>query len=156
MPISEHLFRYVTALEVEKALRLRYSISLVCLSPDLDIQSTDPSLAKQIARMAGQQLRRTDVVTTLRGGTVGLLLVDADPHALPSILDRTSGTDQPGVRRFSRAHELISVSAGGSCYPVTASSGGLLFEEATRLMRRAREAGGDRFLLPPALTSRVN
>jgi len=35
-PIPERLFRYLLDLEIEKANRLRYCVSLVCLTPDVD------------------------------------------------------------------------------------------------------------------------
>ena len=34
--VPEELFRYLLDLEVEKAARLRYCVSVLCLSPDLE------------------------------------------------------------------------------------------------------------------------
>ena len=51
VPVSERLFRYMTALEVAKAERLRYYVCLVCLAPDINGSEIDQSLAGRIARM---------------------------------------------------------------------------------------------------------
>jgi hypothetical protein len=149
--LDEQVFRLVLALEVEKAARLRYYVSLVRLAADVPGSEIEPTAGEQIARTALHQLRRTDVGTVFADGTVALLLVDADPRALSSILDRAAGAARPGAWRFPVGTSTVSVSAGGSCYPATVTSGGELVGEATELMRRAQALGGDRLLLPPLL-----
>jgi hypothetical protein len=145
--VPERLFRYLLDLEVEKALRLRYCVSLVCLAPDVE-RPADGRLARHIARAAGWPLRRTDVTTTLSPVAVGLLLVGAEPCTLSTILDRAGGAERPGRPRFACGRRLVSVSAGGSCYPVTAPTAAELLRQARDLMRRARSEGGDRLVVP--------
>jgi hypothetical protein len=147
-PVPERLFRYLLDLEVEKALRLRYTVSLLCLAPDVAGPAAR-DIARHIARIAGRHLRQTDVATTLSGTTVGLLLVGADPCTLSAILDRAGSATSPGSPRFACGSRTVSVSGGGGCYPVTASSATDLFRQATGFMRRARREGGARLLLPP-------
>ena len=148
-PIPERLFRYLLDLEIEKANRLRYCVSLVCLTPDLDAAEADPDLTRAIARIALRQLRRTDLVTTLSHEVVGLLLVDTEPGVLAGILDRAANARLPEGRRFVRGRQIVSVSGGASCYPITAPDGTALYREASQLMHRARREGGDRLILPP-------
>jgi hypothetical protein len=82
-PVSASLFRYLLDLELERANRLRYCVSLVCLTPDLEDSEHDLGLTRNITRAALRQLRRTDLGTTLSRGVVGLLLVDTDPRTGP-------------------------------------------------------------------------
>jgi hypothetical protein len=135
-------------LEIEKASRLRYCLSLVCLTPDLAGDRPDPQLTRGIARMVLRQLRRTDLVTTLSPDVVGLLLVDAEPGALDRILDRAANAHLPEGRRFVKGRQSVSVSGGASCYPTTAPHKVALLREANHLMHCARREGGDRLVLP--------
>jgi GGDEF domain-containing protein len=147
-PIPERLFRYLLDLEIAKANRLRYCLSLVCLTPDLDGPQLGADLTRAIARIALRHLRSTDLATTLSRETVALLLVDTDPTMLARILDRTANAQLPEGRRFVRGRQMLSVSVGASCYPLTAPDRTTLLREASDLMRRAQREGGDRLILP--------
>jgi GGDEF domain-containing protein len=147
--VREPLFRYLLDLEVEKAIRLQYCVSVVCLTPDLPEGAVDPALTRHVVRVAMTRLRRTDLATILAGDGAALLLIDADTRALPGILDRTANLMEAGGRRFARGDLQVSVSAGGGCYPETATGGTELFRQARSLMARARREGGDRLYLPP-------
>jgi len=76
-------------------------------------------------------------------------LVDTDPTMLGRILDRTANAQLPEGRRFVRGRQVVSVSVGASCYPLTAPDRTTLLREASDLMHRAQREGGDRLLLPP-------
>jgi len=148
-PLPERLFQYLLDLEIEKANRLRYCVSLICLTPDADTPRVDPRLIRDIARFALRRLRRTDLATMLSREVVGLLLVDAEPRTLSGILDRAANAHLPEGRRFVRGRQVVSVSGGASCYPITAPDRRALLREANQLMHRARREGGDRLILPP-------
>jgi hypothetical protein len=147
--VPERLFLYLLGLEAEKALRLRYCLSLLCLAPDVDDASAR-GVARQIARTASRLVRRTDVATTVTGSFVAVMLVGAEPCTLAGILGRAAN-GEPGRPRFACGPRMVSVSAGASCYPITASSAAELLRQATDCMRRARREGGARLLLPSAL-----
>lgn len=149
VPIPERLFRYLLDLEIEKANRLRYCVSLICLTPDVLEPQANPDLTRAIARIAIRQLRRIDLAATLSPDVVALLLVDTEPGVLGRILDRVANARLPEGRRFVRGRQVVSVSGGASCYPITAPDGTALFREASHLMHRARREGGDRLILPP-------
>jgi hypothetical protein len=155
-PIPKRLFRYLLDLEIEKADRLRYCVSLVCLTPDLSAAHADPQLTRAIARTVLRQLRRTDLATTLSPDVVGLLLVDTEPGVLRKILDRAANAGLPEGWRFVRGQQIVSVSVGASCYPITAPDRTALLREASHLMHRARREGGDRLILPPLPAASAN
>jgi hypothetical protein len=142
-PVSDRVFRYLLTLEVEKAARLGYCVSLVCLEPDQEPLGADGHLARNLARLALPSLRRTDAAGMIGRDTVGLLLVDAAPSALPVIVDRAVGL----LRSPDRERVGPLVSGGGACFPLTASSEPALVRQAWACLRQAREAGGDRLVV---------
>jgi hypothetical protein len=125
----------------------------VCLVPDIppDLRGRLPvrDLSEHVARIALGHLRRTDSATTFPDGGVGLLLIDADPRALARIVGRVSGATLGGRPRFAFRGETVSVSGGGSCYPLTASTASAVLLHAIELTRLAKEGGGDRLLIGP-------
>ena len=154
--LPRSLFRYLLDLEIDKANRLRYCVSLVCLRPDVKAPESDPGLARAIAQMALRQLRSTDVATTLPRDVIALLLIDTDPRVLDRVLDRAANARVLEGRRFVRGRQVVSVSAGASCYPLTAPDRTAMLREACQLMHRARRDGGDRLILPPRPASSAN
>jgi hypothetical protein len=148
-PIPERVFRYLVELETEKALWLRYRVSLFSLTPDVESPAAW-GVTRQIASLALRRLRRTDVATTFSHGAVGLRLIDADALVLPANLDRAGHAELSGRPRFTCGQHAVSVSGGGSCYPVTAPTGRELLRQAKDLMRQAQEEGGGRLILPVA------
>jgi hypothetical protein len=147
--VEEDLFKLLLHLELQKAVRLQYCVSVVCLSPDVPQSTLDPSLARKIAETAVRHLRGTDVATTFTTGpSVGLLLIDADTRTLPQILERAREGAQAAIQAQGGPDQPVSLSAGAGCYPETATTGRDLLRQATDLMVRARTEGGDRFYLP--------
>jgi hypothetical protein len=146
-PVSEDLFRYLLDLEVEKAARLRYRVSVISVVPDVPVLS--PELAWHVARVTLRHLRRTDQATTFPDGTVAFMLIDAELAAAPRILGRAAGGTARGSPRFAYRGETLSVSGGAACYPLTGSSAADVLRQAIGLMWLARERGGDALLLQP-------
>ena len=146
--VHERLFRYLLDLEVQKALRLQYCLSLICLTPDRLPGETEVSLTRRIAKMVVGRLRRTDIGATLSPGAVALMLIDAEPRYLAAIFSRTANSVDDG-RWFVYGDQRVSVSAGASSYPQTARTGNDLLRQARTLMSRARREGGNRLYVPP-------
>ena len=133
--IDEPLFRFLVELEVAKAQRLRYCVSVVCLA--LDSLPGDFSFITRMAERFIRQLRSTDVVVPYPASSLTLLLVDAEAPALSSIVGRI--TEHLGTLPWS---------AGGASYPRTASGAQDLLDRAFNWVARAKEDGGHRFYLP--------
>ena len=93
---------------------------------------------------------RLDAVGLTRGCTA-VCTPDADPDTLSAILDRTADAHEPGGRRFVRGVRQVSLSVGGGCYPVTATSAPAVLRQAHALMARATAQGGNRLVLPREL-----
>ena len=144
--VDEQLFRFLIDLEVSKASRLQYCVSLVCVTPSNGVEHVDAAFAQRAAEAVSRHFRATDVVST-RAPAILLLLVAAETRDLPQIFRRTAAeleahapASGPGGR--------ITWGAGGSCYPQTAMSGSELLGQATELTLEARRQRADTLILP--------
>jgi hypothetical protein len=127
------LFKLLVDFEIQKAQRLRYSVSLVCFDVDRPSTGNGKTPAPVLAENVTRHLRGTDAVAAWTQGWVGLLLVDAEATHLPLI-----------VQRLTARLDASGWSAGGSCYPRTATRGDDMLRQALDLMGRARGEGGNR------------
>jgi hypothetical protein len=134
--VDDALFQLLLELEMHKAQRLRYTVSIVCLTMEQsgagNGQVSDTSIAEGIA----VRLRGTDVVAMRAEGLVLCLLVDAETAHLPSILER-----------LTTWMHMASWSAGGSSYPRTATRAEDMVRQAIDLHTRARNEGGNRLYI---------
>jgi|SRR5919197_4139829 hypothetical protein len=132
--VDDLLFRFLVDLEVQKAQRLRYCVSLVCLAADVAPAETREPSVPPLAPIVTRQLRTTDVVTRWTPASLALLLIHAETAHLPLIL-----------RRLTASLETIAWSAGGASYPGTTTRADDLLSQAVDLMVQAKEEGGNRF-----------
>jgi len=131
--VDEALFRPLLELEIHKAQRLRYTVSVVCLTMEPSGVGNGPASRTSVAESIAVRLRGTDLVAMWAEGRVLCLLLDAEPAQLPSILERLTTRLQMG-----------SWSAGGSSYPRTAVRAEDMLRQAVDLHARARDEGGNR------------
>lgn len=146
--VDERLFKFLVDLEVEKAGRLQYCVSVVCLSPQGPGEAADPALAQRAAEVASRAFRSTDVVSALSPMMVCLLLVDAETRDLPQIFHRTTAELGAHALTAAPSGERIAWTAGGSCYPLTAMTGSELIRQAADLTGRAGRGGSGALHLP--------
>ena len=146
--VDERIFAFLLHHEVQKATRLQYPLSILCLTPDLPPGETTSALTNQLARGAARHVRASDVASILPPGSIALLLADAEARNLTGILPRlqealdlVSLAERGTERRFT-------LSAGGGCYPQTATNANELLRQAVELMARAKAEGGNRLYLP--------
>jgi len=131
--VDDQLFRFLVDLEVQKAQRLRYCFSIVCLAFNgVSAETREPS-QPSFAEIATRYIRTTDVIAPWAPASLALLLVDAETTQLPPILRRLTALLGP-----------IPWSAGGSGYPKTATRADDMLRQAVDTMIRAREDGGHR------------
>ena len=131
--VDEALFRLLVDFEIQKAQRLRYSVSLVCFALEPSARGNGQASTTPLAETVTRHLRGTDAVASWSQGWLSLLLVDAETTHLPAILDRlTSRLD------------VVDWSAGGASYPRAAARAEDLLRQAMDLMAKARAEGGNR------------
>jgi hypothetical protein len=130
--VDESLFRFLVDFEIQKAQRLRYSISLVCIAAEL-AQTGNGQASASLAESLTRHIRGTDVVVPWTQSSLALLLVDAETTHLPLILER-----------LTARLEAVTWSAGGASYPRTAARAEEMLRQAVDLLGRAQEEGGNR------------
>jgi hypothetical protein len=141
--VGRLMFRFMVDSELRKAVRLRYSFSVMSVAPDARDKHADRSTTKAMTDQIVHCLRATDLVTSVDGGSsLLLLLVDASTPALPDIFRRIAGV----------LHSLplsgggrSTWSGGGASFPESATGSRHLIRQAQELMARARADGGNRF-----------
>jgi hypothetical protein len=136
--VDSSTFRLLVDLEVQKAQRLHYCISLLCVHVDSPQAKPADSATPPVADLLFRHLRGTDAIAPYAHSSLGILLVDAETVHLPSILGR-----------LTEYLETVPWSAGGSCYPRNVTRADDLLRQAVDFMIRAKEYGGNRLLLPP-------
>ena len=135
--VDDPMFRFLVDYEIQKAQRLRYSVSLVCLAADVRLDEARQMTRFSLADVLIRDLRATDVVTPRTRDSLALLLVDAEIPHLTSIL-----------RRLITGLEVRAWSAGGTSYPRTSARSEDLLRDAAELMAKARAEGGNRLYVP--------
>jgi len=131
--VDEPLFRLLVDLELQKARRLRYSVSVVCCSVESGSAGDAETSPRSVAAAVTRHLRGTDAVALWSQGWLSLLLIDAEATHLTAIFQRL----------MSRL-ETASWSAGGSTYPRTATRADEMLQQALELMGKAKREGGNR------------
>jgi GGDEF domain-containing protein len=131
--VDESVFRFLVDFEIQKAQRLRYSVSLVCFAFEPSATGNGEASAASVAESIVRYLRGTDAVALWAQGWLAMLLVDAETTHLPAILNR-----------LTTRLETVGWSAGGSCYPRTAARADDMLRQAVDSLTRAREEGGNR------------
>lgn len=139
--VDRGLFTFLLHRELHKATRLGYSVSVLSLAPDPPPRRPRRALLNRLAALSIGQLRATDLAAAFPPSAVAILLVDAETRNVPGIFERLK-EGLPSIRG-------VTLSAGGGCYPQTASSGNELLQQALDLAARANADGGNRLYLPP-------
>lgn len=129
------LFRFLVDVEVTKAQRLGYCVSVLCITADM-AQGEIPGTPAALADMVAPQLRGTDAVTAWGSGSIALLLVDVDAPSLPAL-----------VHRLTVDLEAIAWNAGGASYPRTATIAEGLLRQAVAMMVEAKRGGQSRLVI---------
>jgi GGDEF domain-containing protein len=142
--LEPDVFKLLLELETQKALRLRYPLSLLCVTPD---QPLDVEVMKRAARTVLSRVRATDVVAILPRSTLAILLIDTEIPEIQDVLNRIVEPLSVGAAAAPRR----TWSAGASSYPHSGASGDGLLRLASDLMAQAKREGGDRLYLPPDL-----
>lgn len=141
-------FEQYLYLETQKALRLRYSISLLCVSVSETPQGENPALTRYVADTMISRLRATDVASVLSPSTVGVLLVDAEIQSVRQIFDRATETLQDHPVSFEGRTSRLTLRAGAVCFPRTVTKASDLIRQASALMGRAAGEGTVSLSLP--------
>src|SRR5262245_66162206 len=90
--IEGGFFQQLLHLETQKAVRLRYSIAVLCVAVANTEHGENPALTKYVADTIIRRLRATDSATMLSPSIVGILLVDTKIESVPQVFERATET----------------------------------------------------------------
>lgn len=139
--VDAETFMLVLELELRRAIRLQYYVSLLVLQADFEPTADLPDRAvfyREVAEVVRDQIRSTDVVSLMPSSPrLEVLLVSTYLDNLPAIIERIA------TAATARAAEVegtarMTLSIGGACFPTTARERTELFHQAESLSREAR------------------
>jgi hypothetical protein len=140
--VDPDTFSLVVELELRRAIRLQYYVSLLALQVDVE-QSAElrdrAALHREVAEIIRDQIRSTDVVSVMSSSHfLTVLLVSTYLDNLPAIIDRiaTAANMQAGDAKGSTSRMTLSI--GGACFPTTARERTELVRQAESLSTEAR------------------
>jgi hypothetical protein len=87
------MFRFVLGMEVQKAVRLRYSVGLMSmLLKPIGSAAAQPDAVPiwKAGQVAAGRLRSTDLVSVTSASAISLLLIDADGSSMSRIARRVA------------------------------------------------------------------
>jgi GGDEF domain-containing protein len=144
--VDPDTFTLVVELELRRAIRLQYYVSLLALQADVE-QSAEladrAALHREVAEVVRDQIRSTDVVSVMPSShLLEVVLVSTYLDNLPAIIDRiaTATSTQAGDAEGSMSRMTLSI--GGACFPTTARERTELVHQAESLSMAARAEPG--------------
>lgn len=134
LAVDASLFRLLLKVELRKAQRLRYCVSVVCVCTKSIARAL--TAADLFFDHFRRQLRGTDAVAPWPPASLALLLIDADSDDIPGVM-----------RRVTAQLTEDSWRAGAVSYPRRNWAADEMLRQAMSLMERAlAEAGNPLFL----------
>jgi hypothetical protein len=152
--VDEDTFTLITELEVRKAVRLQYFVSLLGIEASAEDEQSEiaPTRARErLAQAIREEIRSCDTIGLIDAEPkLYILLVNANLGNLPLIIERIAQL----VNRHRRPTEglgELSLSMGAACFPSSARDRSDLFAQVGSLITEARhdQAERHRYRLPP-------
>jgi diguanylate cyclase (GGDEF)-like protein len=117
--LTSNAFEYVLDGELRRAVRAQNFLTLVVLETHREWEglevTADDGTVERIAQVVGREVRDTDVIGKTGGGTLALVLLDADLDSSTRVIDRL-------VSRIDNYDfpSPLRISVGAACYPTDA------------------------------------
>jgi hypothetical protein len=147
--VDDDTFALITELEIRKAVRLQYYVSLLGVKADLEDNDGVPaprSVNQQLAEMISLEVRSTDVIcVTAAAPYLRILLVNAHLYNLPVVIQRIIRTVSRHVFEVNDRLREVALSMGGACFPSTARGRNDLFTQVSALVTEAQQDRAERY-----------
>jgi diguanylate cyclase (GGDEF)-like protein len=153
--LRKSVFDYLFDLEVKKAIRYQYFLTVLFLELDgaegtdgtgEDERQAQGEEVRVLADLLRDELRSTDVIGKHDDGRFSVLLHHADEVNTLRIGERLRRRIADYV--FSRGQEgRKTVSIGGACFPTSGNFPEDLLSAADQMLRRAKQEGGNKVYL---------
>ena len=117
--LTPHAFEFVLDGELKRAVRSQSFLTLVVLETRREWEglevTADDGTVDEVAQLVGREVRDTDLLGKSEGGTLSLVLLDADYDNSTRVIDRL-------VARID-SYDFptpLRISVGAACYPTHA------------------------------------
>ncbi len=145
MIVDEQTLVLLTDLEVRKAVRLQYYVSLLAVQAEFEGFTPLPETQEvpwQIADVMSREIRNTDAIRIRQAWPhLHVLLVSAPLYNLPIIIERLVRAVNRHPFAISDTSQPVSLAIGGACFPTTARG---LEDLSTQVATLVAEAQHDR------------
>ncbi len=136
--VDEATFTLITDLEVHKAVRLEYFVSLLGIDIEVHSDRLRASVGEHLAEIISGHVRATDTISFVGAEPrLFVLFVGANIANMPLIIER--------LRQFLTLHapeisdqRNVGLAIGASCFPSPARDREELFSHVDRLIEEAR------------------
>jgi hypothetical protein len=122
-------FNFVLDSELRRAVRSQNFITLVVLEAKREWEglmvTADAGTVQEVAQIVGSQVRDTDVIGSAEGGTLCLVLLDADIDHSAKVVDRLMSR----IDNYEFPTPL-RINVGAACYPTHAVDADTLRHQA--------------------------
>jgi hypothetical protein len=157
--VDERTFALAAELEVRRAIRLQYYVSVLAVQADTDDPAANVDWTEvhgRIAEIIREEIRNTDLISTMpTSPRVWVLLASPGLESLPAIIGRITGAVNGRSFATDGSEVHVALSLGGSCFPTTARDRAELFRQAELLSVEAHAQPGDlrhRYRLAPPVS----
>jgi diguanylate cyclase (GGDEF)-like protein len=142
--------------EVERAHRFDRSLSVLMLDLDRFKAVNDTyghqrgdAVLREFARRVQGEIREVDILARYGGEEFVVVLPETSAEGAQNLADRICSVvrDAPFRSEDDDAELMVTVSIGGSVYPVHGSTSRTLLQEADRALYRAKADGRDRWAM---------
>jgi diguanylate cyclase (GGDEF)-like protein len=148
--LSQEAFDYLLQLEVKRAVRYAFYLSVLIL--EADQADEDAEILRVISNLIRERMRETDLVGISRGNGHGnlfrVLLTHAEPAHAKLVGERIRTRIERQVFRIHEREEHRTVSQGGACFPLHVTDPQRLLLIAEEMLTSAKRAGGNRVYFP--------
>jgi diguanylate cyclase (GGDEF)-like protein len=147
--LKSDVFEYLLDLEIKRAMRYQYFFSLLIVEPDLrgDTQN-EADIIKIIAEIISDEVRITDTIGRMDGNNFYVLLPHAETSCTLTVAERIRSRVESYT--FSKNDGAVkkTISIGAACFPTHSNELKNLVNNASEMISRAKDAGGNKVCLP--------
>ncbi len=150
--LDREFFEYLLDLEVRKAARYLYFLSLLVIQPNEIKISYLPDeqeiFVKTLAYLIRDEVRGTDIIGRIGERKFFLMLHQADSQSTYGIAERVRSRVENYTFIIDGREEKRTVSIGGACFPTHVNDITGLIQKAEEMMVRAEAEGGNKVYMP--------
>ena len=141
--LSKDFFNYLKDFEVMRSMRYQDFVTLLLVEPDQGFHNSKD--LKALAHILRDEFRTTDIIGRINDVRFAVILPHADIR----------GSYTAGERVRKRVEDYLfpeglrkTISLGGACFPTNVTSSGNLIPLAEKMMKMARDDGGNSLCFP--------